>query len=80
MLAANDPKTGAPMVDVILDSAGQKGTGRWAVIEAQMMGVPATAIEAAVAARSLSAMKNERVAAAGPMPRPDRIPLAIPTP
>ncbi len=49
VLAANDPKTGAPMVDVILDSAGQKGTGRWAVIEAQMMGVPATAIEAAVA-------------------------------
>ena len=66
VLAANDPKTGAPMVDVILDSAGQKGTGRWAVIEAQMMGVPATAIEAAVAARSLSAMKDERVAAAGP--------------
>jgi 6-phosphogluconate dehydrogenase len=61
VLAANDPKTGAPIVDVILDSAGQKGTGRWAVIEAQMMGVPATAIEAAVAARSLSAMKKERV-------------------
>ncbi|MGB8313955.1 MAG: NADP-dependent phosphogluconate dehydrogenase [Aestuariivirga sp.] len=66
VLAATDPKTGAPMVDVILDSAGQKGTGRWAVIEAQMMGVPATAIEAAVAARSLSAMKDERVAAAVP--------------
>lgn len=66
VLAANDPRTGAPMVDVILDSAGQKGTGRWAVIEAQMMGVPATAIEAAVAARSLSAMKNERLAASGP--------------
>lgn len=64
VLKAVDPATGRPMVDVILDSAGQKGTGRWAVIEAQMMGVPATAIEAAVAARSLSAMKAERVAAA----------------
>ena len=60
VLAADDGKTGKPIVDVILDSAGQKGTGRWAVIEAQMMGVPATAIEAAVAARSLSAMKAER--------------------
>jgi 6-phosphogluconate dehydrogenase len=49
---------------VIVDSAGQKGTGRWSVIEAQMMGVPATAIEAAVAARSLSAEKGLRVAAA----------------
>ena len=64
VLAASDPKTGKPMVDVIVDSAGQKGTGRWAVIEAQMMGVPATAIEAAVAARSLSAMLKERGAAA----------------
>jgi len=60
VLAADDPETGSPMVDMILDSAGQKGTGRWAVIESQMMGIPATAIEAAVAARSLSAMKEER--------------------
>jgi 6-phosphogluconate dehydrogenase len=60
VLAADDPQTKKPMVDVIVDSAGQKGTGRWAVIEAQMMGVPATAIEAAVAARSLSAMLEER--------------------
>ena len=64
VLAASDPKTGAPAVDVILDSAGQKGTGRWSVIEAQMMGVPAPAIEAAVDARSLSAAKAEREAAA----------------
>jgi 6-phosphogluconate dehydrogenase len=46
-----------------VDAAGQKGTGRWSVIESQMMGVPATAIEAAVAARSLSAMRGERTAA-----------------
>ena len=64
VLAANDPKSGKPMVDMIVDSAGQKGTGRWAVIEAQKMGVPATAIEAAVAARSLSSMRAERGAAA----------------
>ncbi|TAM99835.1 MAG: NADP-dependent phosphogluconate dehydrogenase [Rhizobiaceae bacterium] len=63
VLAADDPKTGQPMVDMILDSAGQKGTGRWSVIEAQQMGVPATAIEAAVAFRGLSAMKAEREAA-----------------
>ncbi|MDN2578707.1 NADP-dependent phosphogluconate dehydrogenase [Aquibium sp. ELW1220] len=63
VLAAADPETGRPMVDVIVDSAGQKGTGRWSVIEAQMMGVPATAIEAAVAARGLSALKDERAAA-----------------
>jgi 6-phosphogluconate dehydrogenase len=63
VLEAADPKTGKPMVDLILDKAGQKGTGRWSVIEAQQMGVPATAIEAAVAARSLSAMKDEREAA-----------------
>ncbi|HVW58244.1 MAG TPA: NADP-dependent phosphogluconate dehydrogenase [Rhizobiaceae bacterium] len=63
VLAADDPKTKRPMVDMILDRAGQKGTGRWSVIEAQQMGVPATAIEAAVASRSLSAMKSEREAA-----------------
>jgi 6-phosphogluconate dehydrogenase len=60
VLAATDPGTGRPVVDVILDRAGQKGTGRWSVIEAEMLGVPATAMEAAVAARSLSAMKAER--------------------
>lgn len=63
VLASADPETGRPMVDMILDRAGQKGTGKWSVIEAQQMGVPATAIEAAVAARSLSSMKAEREAA-----------------
>ncbi|RIK88060.1 MAG: phosphogluconate dehydrogenase (NADP(+)-dependent, decarboxylating) [Hyphomicrobiales bacterium] len=64
VLATADPKSGKPLVDMILDRAGQKGTGRWAAIEAQMMGVPATAIEAAVAARSLSAEKGLRGRAA----------------
>lgn len=63
VLAAEDPETGQPVVDIILDRAGQKGTGRWSVIEAQTMGVPATAIEAAVAARVISGMRGERLAA-----------------
>ena len=54
---------GEPIVDQIEDRAGQKGTGRWASIEALELGVPATAIDEAVAARSLSAIKAERTAA-----------------
>ncbi len=76
VLAAEDPKTGSPMVDMILDSAGQKGTGRWAVIESQMMGIPATAIEAAVAARSLSSMKEERERAEAIFGLPDASSMA----
>ena len=62
VLATADPETGKPLVEVILDTAGQKGTGRWATMEAQDLGVPATVIEAAVAARALSAQKTERLA------------------
>ncbi len=60
VLAVHDEKSGKPLVDVILDRAGQKGTGRWSVMEAQSLGVPATTIEAAVAARAISAMTDER--------------------
>ena len=63
VLSVQDAATGRPIVDMIVDAAGQKGTGRWSVIESQMMGVPATAIEAAVAARSLSAMRAQRAQA-----------------
>jgi 6-phosphogluconate dehydrogenase len=63
VLAAADQKTGQPIVDVILDRAGQKGTGKWSAIEAQTLGVSATAIEAAVSARILSSLKDERLAA-----------------
>tara|TARA_R110000868_G_scaffold169762_2_gene404831 strand:- start:1318 stop:2742 length:1425 start_codon:yes stop_codon:yes gene_type:complete len=59
---AKDSKTGAPILDVILDKAGQKGTGRWTVIEAQHLGAPITAIDAAVAARNLSSRLDERKA------------------
>jgi 6-phosphogluconate dehydrogenase len=54
---------GQPMVDKILDAAGQKGTGKWAVISALDMGIPLTLIAEAVFARCLSAIKEERVAA-----------------
>ncbi len=60
--AATDPKTGQPMLDVIVDAAGQKGTGRWTVIEAQHLAAPIPAIEAAVVARNLSAQRDTRAA------------------
>ena len=63
VLAAIEPQTQKPLVDLILDKAGQKGTGMWSAIAAQQLGVPATAIEGAVAARSLSSRKDERVKA-----------------
>ncbi len=63
VLATFDPKSKKPLVDMIVDRAGQKGTGKWSVIEAQNLGVPATTLEAAVAARVLSSMKDERVKA-----------------
>ncbi|WP_338610247.1 NADP-dependent phosphogluconate dehydrogenase [Pelagibacterium nitratireducens] len=61
VLNAMDDESGKPLVEVILDAAGQKGTGRWSAIEALNLGVSATTIEGAVAARSISAMKDERV-------------------
>ncbi|MEM9031575.1 MAG: NAD(P)-binding domain-containing protein, partial [Pseudomonadota bacterium] len=51
--AVTDTRTGGPLLDVILDRAGQKGTGRWTVIEAQEAGAPVPVIEAAVAARNM---------------------------
>ncbi|MEM7075839.1 MAG: NADP-dependent phosphogluconate dehydrogenase [Pseudomonadota bacterium] len=60
LLAYNDPRTGRPFVDVIRDEAGQKGTGRWTVVEALRLGQSASLIEAAVAARSWSSEKTLR--------------------
>ncbi len=59
---ATDPDTGAPMLDIIEDAAGQKGTGRWTAIEAQHLAAPIPAIEAAVMARNLSSRLAERAA------------------
>ncbi|MEM9129631.1 MAG: NADP-dependent phosphogluconate dehydrogenase [Pseudomonadota bacterium] len=60
LLSYDDPKTGKPAVDVIRDAAGQKGTGRWTVVEAVRMGEAANMIEAAVGARSWSSEKATR--------------------
>ena len=58
-----DPTTQKPLVDSILDAAGQKGTGRWTVVSSLELGVPIPTIYAAVNARVMSAYKDERVAA-----------------
>ncbi|MCS7032319.1 MAG: hypothetical protein NZL92_12445, partial [Gloeomargarita sp. SKYG116] len=65
-----DPETGKPLVDVILDQAGQKGTGRWTVTSALELGVPIPTITAAVNARIMSSLKAERVAASAQLPGP----------
>ncbi|WP_068786777.1 NADP-dependent phosphogluconate dehydrogenase [Paenibacillus phocaensis] len=69
-----DPDTGKPMVDVILDAAGQKGTGKWTSQSALDLGVPLSIITESVFARFISAMKAERVAASqrlnGPATQP----------
>jgi 6-phosphogluconate dehydrogenase len=61
---AKQDEDGAPMVDKILDTAGQKGTGKWTGISSLELGVPVTLIGEAVYGRCLSAMKDERVTAA----------------
>jgi len=63
ILAKTDDETGKPMVDVIMDKAGQKGTGRWTSLAALDLGVPAQTIVEAVFARALSAIKDERLIA-----------------
>lgn len=58
-----DEETGLPLVDLIVDAAGQKGTGRWTAVDALNLGVPIPTIGAAVNARIMSSYKQERVAA-----------------
>src|SRR6478672_6188796 len=64
---------GQPLVDKILDTAGQKGTGKWTVISSQELGIPITLMAEAVYSRCVSALKDERVAASkklrGPKPK-----------
>ncbi len=59
-----DEETGEPLVERIMDRAGQKGTGRWTVLSATEMGTVISTINAAVEARILSSIKEDRVAAA----------------
>lgn len=72
-IMAYKDEDGKPLLDKILDSAGQKGTGRWAAINALNLGIPLTLVGEAVFARSLSALKDERTAASkvlsGPEPK-----------
>ncbi|MEO0849591.1 MAG: NADP-dependent phosphogluconate dehydrogenase, partial [Cyanobacteria bacterium J06648_1] len=65
-----DPATHQPLVNSILDAAGQKGTGRWTVVSSLELGVPIPTIYAAVNARVMSAYKDERVAASKEIPAP----------
>jgi 6-phosphogluconate dehydrogenase len=58
--AAADPFGNGPLLDMIVDAAGQKGTGRWTAIEAQNLGTPIPVIEAAVMARNVSSRRTER--------------------
>ncbi len=64
IMGKKDDVTGQPILDVILDIAGQKGTGRWTSQEALNLGVPTPTVVEAVLARAMSAIKEERIAAA----------------
>jgi 6-phosphogluconate dehydrogenase len=73
VLAKTDPETGRPMVDVILDEAQQKGTGKWTSQNALDVGAPIPTINAAVESRIISALRPQRVIASrllrGPAPK-----------
>ncbi|MFA7343407.1 MAG: NADP-dependent phosphogluconate dehydrogenase [Terrimicrobiaceae bacterium] len=72
ILGTEDPVTGAPLVDVIMDRAGQKGTGKWTINSALDMGIPASTMSEAVFARCISAIKEERLAASGQLAGPEK--------
>lgn len=68
VLAQVDAETGKPLIDVIVDAAGQKGTGRWTVKAALDLGIPVTGIGEAVFARALSGAQKQRTATIGNLP------------
>lgn len=70
-----DEETGRPMVDVILDTAGQKGTGKWTSQSALDLGVPLSIITESVFSRFISAMKEERVLASKTLQGPNVAPI-----
>jgi 6-phosphogluconate dehydrogenase len=72
IIFAKKDEDGTPLVDKILDTAGQKGTGKWTVVSALDLGMPVTLIGEAVFARCLSAIKEERVAASKILEGPAR--------
>jgi 6-phosphogluconate dehydrogenase len=71
VLGKQDRATGKPLVDIILDEAQQKGTGKWASQSALDLGIPLTAITEAVFARFLSALKSDRMIASRSLPGPN---------
>ncbi len=76
ILRKKDEATGQDLVDVILDTAGQKGTGKWTSTVALDVGSPASTIAEAVFARCLSALKEERVHASSLIAAPSPVPIA----
>jgi 6-phosphogluconate dehydrogenase len=79
VLGKTDSETGKPLIDVIVDQAEQKGTGRWTSQDALELGVPLTGITEAVFARSLSALRDQRRAASGVLagPSPGGLPESL---
>jgi 6-phosphogluconate dehydrogenase len=75
ILGKTDPDTGKPLVDVIMDTAGQKGTGKWTVRAALDTGVSTPTIAEAVFARIISSLKQERVEASKILAGPDTSPF-----
>jgi 6-phosphogluconate dehydrogenase len=76
-LRTKDPATGADLVELIVDAAGQKGTGLWTVQSALEMGVPVPTIYAALNGRVLSSLKSERVAAESILTAPPYSPFHL---
>ena len=72
ILKTIDPETGLPLVDLILDEAQQKGTGKWTSQNALDIGVPVPTINAALQGRIISSLKSERVFAATRLPSPQQ--------
>jgi 6-phosphogluconate dehydrogenase len=70
IFTATDPKTKKPLVDLVLDKAGQKGTGKWTAQVALDLAVPIPTIAAAIDARVLSSMKDQRVTASSRLKGP----------
>ena len=76
-LRTKEPETGGDLVEVIVDAAGQKGTGLWTVVSALEMGVPVPTIYAALNARVLSSLRGERLAAESVLLPPAPAPFSL---
>jgi len=68
-----DEETGQPLVDLVLDKAAQKGTGKWTSQDAFDIGAPIPTINSAVVGRIISSLKEERVAASSVLPGPEQV-------